>query len=65
MVVDKRDDALDVPPGTQLVVVRDASGAPARRPTVTPQGVPVVFPARDGPVEILRDGTQRAADGRF
>ncbi|MCZ9310092.1 ComEC/Rec2 family competence protein [Corynebacterium uberis] len=65
VVVDKRDDALDVPPGTQLVVVRDASGAPARRPTVTPQGVPVVFPARDGPVEILRDGTQRAADGRF
>ncbi|AJK69480.1 ComEC/Rec2 family competence protein [Corynebacterium marinum] len=53
------------PPGTQVIVVRDPAGAPADRPSVTRDGVPVLFPNRDGKVSLHVDGTQHARDGRF
>lgn len=56
-VVEKQEDALPVPPGTQLIVVLE-QGQPHRRPVVTDQGIPVIFPNRDGPVAIYPDGTQ-------
>ena len=46
-----------VPPGTQLVVVLE-SGPPTKRPAMTPQGVPVIYPNRDGPVTLRADGTR-------
>lgn len=59
-------DAVDeVPAGTQLIVVLDPSGTPAERPTVTRDGVPVLFPNRDGAVTLHVDGSQHAQDGRF
>ncbi|WP_018117663.1 ComEC/Rec2 family competence protein [Corynebacterium mastitidis] len=64
-VVDTEEEALRVPPGAQAIVVRDPSGRPAQYPSQTAAGVPVLFPARDGPVSLRNDGTQRAADGRF
>lgn len=48
-----------------LILVSDPQGAPARYPTVRRDGVPVMFPARNGPVRLYADGTQHAADGRF
>lgn len=59
------EDVGKAPPGTQIIVVTDPSGTPAGRPTVTAEGVPVLFPARDGPVTVHADGRQHAADGRF
>ncbi|AIT61623.1 ComEC/Rec2 family competence protein [Corynebacterium doosanense] len=59
------EDVGAVPAGTQLIIVEDARGEPADRPTVTRDGVPVLYPNRDGPVTLHRDGTQHAADGRF
>lgn len=56
-VVEKQEDALPIPPGTQLVVVLE-KGRPHRRPVVTDQGIPVIFPNRDGNVAIYPDGTQ-------
>lgn len=53
------------PGGTQVIVVRSEEGSPASRPTVTKDGVPVLFPARDGEVSIHVDGSQHARDGRF
>lgn len=53
------------PPGTQVIIVRDPSGRPANRPTITQDGVPVLFPDRDGVVTLHVDGTQHARDGRF
>lgn len=64
-VVDTVEQVPGAPPGTQLIIVLDGSGRPATRPTVTPEGVPVLFPHRDGTVTVHVDGTQRAADGRF
>ncbi|MDO5512463.1 ComEC/Rec2 family competence protein [Corynebacterium sp.] len=59
-------EAVDrAPPGTQVIVVRDPTGRPATRPTVTRDGVPVLFPDRDGEVTLHTDGTQHARDGRF
>lgn len=46
-----------VPPGTQLVVVLE-SGSPTKRPAMTPQGIPVIYPNRDGPVTLHTDGTR-------
>lgn len=60
-----RESAIDpVPAGTQLVVVLEG-GRPHERPVVTPFGVPVLYPNRDGPVRVYRDGTQRAESGAF
>ena len=53
------------PPGTQVIVVLDPTGSPTDRPTVTRDGVPVLFPHRDGEVTLHTDGTQHARDGRF
>lgn len=61
-VVATRADIEPVPPGTQLVVVLEA-GSPTARPTVTPAGIPVVFPNRDGPVLLRADGTREIYDG--
>lgn len=59
------DDVDAAPPGTQAIIVTDPDGRRADRPSATVDGVPVLFPARDGPVTLHTDGTQRAADGRF
>lgn len=64
-VVATVEDVGQAPPGTQVIVVTDPAGRPANRPTVTPAGVPVLFPHRDGPVTLHVDGTQHADDGRF
>lgn len=64
-VVPGVDDVAEAPAGTQLIVVLDPQGAPADRPTVTRDGVPVLFPHRDGEVTVHTDGTQHARDGRF
>ena len=63
--VETVDEVGRAPPGTQVIIVTDPAGSPATRPTVTGDGVPVLFPSRDGPVTVHTDGTQRAGDGRF
>lgn len=63
VVVDKLPET--VPPGTGLVIVTDPGGEAADRPTATREGVPVMFPNRDGEVTLHVDGSQHAADGRF
>ncbi|ALC06511.1 competence protein ComE-like protein [Corynebacterium deserti GIMN1.010] len=55
----------DVDKHVQLVIVEDPQGPMSTRPIVTKDGVPVLFPYRDGEVTLHVDGTQRAADGRF
>lgn len=64
-VVEKLEEVDSAPPGTQVIIVRDPAGSPAQRPTVTRDGVPVLFPDRDGEVTLHPDGTQHARDGRF
>ena len=64
-VVETVEQVPGAPPGTRVIIVVDESGRPATRPTVTSEGVPVLFPYRDGAVTVHTDGTQRAADGRF
>lgn len=54
-----------VPAGTQLIIVEGTSGSPATRPFKTADGVPIIFPMRDGDVVLYSDGTQRALSGRF
>lgn len=56
-VVATRGDIEPVPAGTELVVVLE-QGAPTKRPAKTPEGIPVVFPNRDGPVTLRADGTR-------
>lgn len=63
--IDSLDDLASVPAGTQAIIVTDPAGQPAPRPTVTADGVPVLFPHRDGAVTLHTDGTQHARDGRF
>lgn len=63
VVVDKLP--APVPPGTGLIIVTDPAGEAADRPTATRDGVPVMFPNRDGEVTLHIDGSQHAADGRF
>lgn len=65
LTVETEEEVSRAPPGTQVIVVLDPSGSPADRPTVTTDGVPVLYPHRDGDVRLLVDGTQRAADSRF
>lgn len=64
-VVDTEDDIEPVPDGTQLVVVLDPGGRPHERPVVTRTGVPVIYPNRDGKVDIFSDGSQRSRAGHF
>lgn len=64
-VVATIDEVDDAPTGTQVIIVGDAKGSPANRPSITPEGVPVLFPHRDGEVTLHVDGTQHARDGRF
>ncbi|OFS20562.1 ComEC/Rec2 family competence protein [Corynebacterium sp. HMSC04H06] len=64
-VVDTDDDIDPVPPGTQVIVVLSGEGAAADRSTRTQDHIPVLYPARDGPVRVYADGTQHAVDGRF
>ncbi|MBN9644188.1 ComEC/Rec2 family competence protein, partial [Corynebacterium sp. CCM 8862] len=59
------DEITDLPPGTGVIIVTDPAGRPHTRPTVTREGIPVLFPNRDGPVTIHRDGSQHAASGKF
>ena len=59
------EEAAAAHPGADGFVVTGAGGRPRDRPTVLPDGRPVFFPERDGEVRLHRDGTQRAADGRF
>ena len=56
-IVATRGDIEPVPPGTELVVVLEP-GAPTKRPTKTPGGIPVIFPNRDGPVTLRADGSR-------
>lgn len=63
IVVDKLPE--ETPPGTTLIIITDPTGEPADRPTTTPAGTPVLYPHRDGEVQLHTDGTQHAADGRF
>lgn len=62
-IVDDTASIEPIPPGTQVVVVRDGSGRPATRGTVTPSGIPVLYPNRDGPVTLRADNTQEFARG--
>ena len=59
------EDVDRAPAGTRVIVVLDPTGSPADRPTVTRDGVPVLFPHRDGEVTLHTDGSQHARDGRF
>ncbi|MEJ5928594.1 ComEC/Rec2 family competence protein [Corynebacterium sp. H128] len=52
------------PPGVQAIIVLEP-GKPSKRPHVTQDGVPILYPNRDGPVRVLRDGTQHAHRGHF
>lgn len=56
-VVATRGEIDPVPAGTELVVVLEP-GAPTKRPAKTKEGIPVVFPNRDGPVTLRADGTR-------
>lgn len=63
VVVDKLPAT--VPSGTELIIVTDPEGQAADRPTTTREGIPVMFPNRDGEVTWHVDGSQHAVDGRF
>lgn len=52
------------PPGVQAVVVHD-HGPPSKRPHRTKEGIPILYPNRDGPVRVYQDGSQRAERGHF
>ncbi|MEH0147316.1 ComEC/Rec2 family competence protein [Corynebacterium sp. Q4381] len=56
-VVATRSEIEPVPPGTELVVVLEP-GAPTKRPTKTPAGIPVIFPNRDGAITLRADGSR-------
>lgn len=53
------------PAGVELVVITDKHPPKGRYPTITIDGVPVVYPHRDGPVWLGTDGTQHATSGKF
>ena len=54
-----------IPGNTEAIVVTDPSGRKADRPTATPDGIPIIFPNRDGPVTVYVDGSQHAESGKF
>ena len=57
-VVETKEDVEPIPAGTEIVVVLEG-GRPHSYPVVTPTGIPVLFPNRDGRVLLYTDGTQR------
>jgi len=60
------DEEIDhIPPGTQAIIVLDGEGRKSSRGIQTPDGIPVLYPNRDGQVTVYTDGSQHAADGRF
>ncbi|WP_286953687.1 MULTISPECIES: ComEC/Rec2 family competence protein [Corynebacterium] len=79
--VSTESEIAPVPAGTQVIIVRgpetgDTSQVSPRRslptafqstprPTRTKEGIPVLYPSRDGPVRLYRDGVQHSSDGRF
>lgn len=63
-VVTRESEIAPVPGGTQVVVVLE-EGTAHERPVVTPGGLPVLYPHRDGEVWVYPDGTQRARNGTF
>ena len=63
--VNSEEDIDNVPAGTQAIIVLDGEGHKSSRGIQTPEGIPVLFPNRDGEVTVYSDGTQHAADGRF
>ena len=63
-VVNLEEDIEPIPAGTQVIIVLER-GPERDRPTRTADGIPVLYPNRDGPVRLYSDGSQRAADGRF
>lgn len=63
-VVNDEEDVEPIPAGTGIVVVLEG-GEPHTRPVVTRDGVPVLYPARDGPVDLYSDGRQVSRDGHF
>lgn len=65
VVLDDESEISQVPAGIELIIVRDATGRAAERPTITPTGIPLLFPNRDGEVNLHTDGSQHASDGRF
>ncbi|WP_411206310.1 ComEC/Rec2 family competence protein [Corynebacterium callunae] len=65
VVIDHESEISQVPAGTELIIVTDPAGRAAQRPIITPDGVPVLYPQRDGEVTLHVDGSQHASDGRF
>ncbi|BAU96684.1 competence protein ComE-like protein [Corynebacterium suranareeae] len=65
VIISEESEIPDVDKGTELIIVKDPKGSMSQRPIVTSEGVPVLYPYRDGEVSIHIDGTQHAADGRF
>lgn len=63
-VVELEEHIDPIPAGTQVIVVLE-HGPKRDRPTRTADGIPVLYPNRDGQVRLYRDGQQHAADGRF
>lgn len=63
-VVTRERDIDPVPANAQVVVVLE-EGRPHARPVETADGLPVLYPNRDGDVRLYPDGTQRAASGAF
>lgn len=60
------DEEIDhIPPGTQAIIVLNGEGRKSSRGIQTPDGIPVLYPNRDGQVTVYTDGSQHAADGRF
>ena len=67
-VVEKEEDIAELvenTEGIELLIVEESTGRISTRPVVTPEGIPVLYPYRDGEVSLHVDGTQHAADGRF
>lgn len=65
VVIAEVSEIADVARDKELIIVEDPSGLSSDRPTITKEGIPVLFPYRDGDVTLHVDGTQHAADGRF
>lgn len=63
--VNTTEEIDEVPADTQVIVVLDGAGEKSQRPVKTAEGIPVLYPNRDGEVTVYSDGTQHAADGRF
>lgn len=62
--VSAESEIAEIPPGTQVIIVHE-SGPAHTEPTRTREGIPVLYPQRDGTVRLYRNGIQRSAHGRF